>query len=134
MRVPDGATEQFVRDYKDSVAPLLEVGGAIRMFPRGLPVLSLSRARAPAISPPRVLGEQGASGFKGGGLFRDTSSNTMVSFSMWAGADAWDELRGDPAYAEAMARLAVSMDGTPTSTAYEVEALVSPSGESDEEG
>ena len=97
-------------------------------------VLSLSRARAPAISPPRVLGEQGASGFKGGGLFRDTSSNTMVSFSMWAGADAWDELRGDPAYAEAMARLAVSMDGTPTSTAYEVEALVSPSGESDEEG
>ena len=127
VRVPDGATEQFVRDYTDAVVPLLEVCGVMR--------IRLTRdRRLTSRAPSRCVFEQGAPGFKGGGLFRDADSNTMVSFSMWAGADAWDELRGDPAYAEAMARLALSMEGVPTSTAYEVEALVSPSGEGDEPG
>ena len=42
MRVPDGAAEQFVRDYKDAVAPLLEVCVVMR--------IRLTRDRRPYFS------------------------------------------------------------------------------------
>ena len=55
----------------------------------------LARARPP--SRRRVCWESRAlRGSRAAAYSATPDSNTMVSFSMWAGADAWDELRGGP--------------------------------------
>ena len=74
---------------------------------------------------PRIFA-QTIPGFRGGGLYFDKQTSTMVSLSWWDTPDAWEALRADPAYTKAMTRLGASMEGVPVSAAYEVRALFDP--------